>query len=368
MLYFIFGVALPLRVVLSEGAPMSISKRYMLRFALSLFGISLLFFLPLAPSMSQSKLLTNQAYIDDLNHNKHLDINSIKDVFSFVFKELPRAVNVYPTENYFYYTFYHDGVPIEGNIRLDALDRDKGIAHFAYFTRYNRWSDELVSKYKQLSAKDGLQIKKLAHLRYKLTFGNKSVIFNLNDLSNVKPPKNKLRTNEKYLGPVYDESGIQFYLVYNPKIKIFHYILNDSEKTPDILTPSKNNEHIFIGERTGFAFYKDDYLDRLILIGIYEGNSMVNNYFDGPFDQLPDNFIKGNSLQKAFIDQSPELKGKIDRYGNSNGGKTRAMIAPYIHYAYEYQLNAFTDCMKNAADDKGRYYSCFRQEEPNRDY
>ena len=31
--------------------------------------------------------------------------------------------------------------------------------------------------------------------------------------------------------------------------------------------------------------------------------NMVNNYFDGPFDQLPDNFIKGNALRNAFVHQ-----------------------------------------------------------------
>ena len=30
--------------------------------------------------------------------------------------------------------------------------------------------------------------------------------------------------------------------------------------------------------------------NRQILIGAFVGNTQLNNYFDGPFDQLPDNY------------------------------------------------------------------------------
>ena len=286
-------------------------------------------------------------------------------MFSFVFHHLPQRVNVYPTENYYYYYIYHNGIPIVGNVRLDALDRDKGVLHFAYFTQYNRWNDELINRYRQLGSKDGVVVKKLKPLQYKVTYEKKSVIFNLNDLSGVKPSATRIRQEEEYIGPVFDESGIQFYLVYNPRIKTFHYILNDSQKVPDVMTPSKINSRILIGTRTGFAYYRDLYHKRLILIGVYDGNSMVNNYFDGPFDQLPDNFIKGNALRKAFVHQSPELKGKIDRFGNTDNGQSRVLITPYIHYSHEYQLAVFSRCINKAGRNKKRYYACLSQDEPS---
>ena len=125
------------------------------------------------------------------------------------------------------------------------------------------------------------------------------------------------------------------------------------------------NPKIYISTRTGFAYIKDDFVDRLILIGVYEGNTVVNNYFDGPFDQLPDNFLRGEALKQAFIDQRPELKGEIDRFGNIGDGSKRVIISPYIHYAHEYQLSAFTDCIEYAKQDKNAYYSCLTQLEPN---
>lgn len=187
----------------------------------------------------------------------------------------------------------------------------------------------------------------------------------MNDLSQVKPSLSKIRKEEEYIGPVFDESGIQLFLVYNRSIKKFHYILNDSSPIPDTLMPSRSTEDILIGTRTGFAFYRDALKNRLILIGVYDGNSMVNNYFDGPFDQLPDNFIKGNRLRDAFIHQRPELKGKIDRFGNTDNGRSRVLITPYIHYAYEYELSVFKKCTRRAKEDIKAYYKCFHQEDPS---
>lgn len=311
-----------------------------------------------------NKVSTNQSYIENISQKPKININSKKDVFSYVFNSLPNEVTVYPTENYFYFSFYNNGFKISGNIRLDALDRDKGIAHFAYFSTYNMWNEVLVNNYQQLRLKDGLKIIKVAPLRYKLIFANKTVIFNLNDLSKVTPPKSKIRNNEEYIGPVFDESGIQLYLVYNKNIKQFHYILNDNQTIPDALVASASNKNIFIGTRTGFAFYKDQYKNRLILIGVYDGNSMLNNYFDGPFDQLPDNFIKDDSLKNAFIDQRPELKNVIDRFGNTDKGSSRVLIIPYIHYSNENQLSVFATCTQNAGKDIKNYYSCFSQDDP----
>lgn len=316
-------------------------------------------------AIPSSKLFTNQSYIETLKVDQPLDIYSVDSIFNFVFKQLSEEITVYPTENYYYYSFYHNGIQLSGNIRLDALDRDQGIVHFACFSTFNRWNDELVNHYKKLSKDDGLAVKKITPLKYQLTYEDKTVIFNLNDLRHVVPPISKIREDEQYIGPVYDESGIQFFLVYNKNIKKFHYILNDRENIPETFTPSRINQNIIMGTRTGFSFYRDDYKNRFILIGVYSGNSMVNNYFDGPFDQLPDNFIQGDTLKNAFIDQNPELKGEIDRFGNTDNGASRVLITPYIHYTYEQDLEVFPECIRQAGHNINAYYTCFDQPEVN---
>ena len=74
----------------------------------------------------------------------------------------------------------------------------------------------------------GVSVEKVEPLVYRVTYQGKSVIFALNDLRGVKPPP-RARADEIYLGPIFDELAIQFYLVFNKKLKIFHYVLNESE-------------------------------------------------------------------------------------------------------------------------------------------
>ena len=138
----------------------------------------------------------------------------------------------------------------------------------------------------------GVTVKKLGPFAYRVSYAGKSVTFELNDLRDVKPPASIIGPDEIYLGPVFDDPLIRFFLVFNKKLKLFHYILDETIPVADQLTPSIATDRILIGKRTGFAYYRDHRLNRKILIGVFEGNSRTNSYFDGPFDQLPDDFIK----------------------------------------------------------------------------
>ena len=143
------------------------------------------------------------------------------------------------------------------------------------------------------------------------------------------------------------------------KLKAFHYLLDETITPNESFTPSPSTDRILIGKRTGFAFYRDHKLNRKILIGVFEGNSRVNNYYDGPFDQLPDNFLDGNSLRDAILDVAPNLKGRIDRYGGSFDGETRYMIAPYTHYSVEDDLLMFHRCATSKDVPADQYHLCF---------
>jgi hypothetical protein len=172
-----------------------------------------------------------------------------------------------------------------------------------------------------------------------------------------------MSADERFIGPIFDESGIRFLLVYNQRLKAFHYLLDETITPNESFVPSPSTDRILIGKRTGFAFYRDHKLDRKILIGVFEGNSRVNNYYDGPFDQLPDNFIQGESLRNAILDVAPYLKGRIDRYGSSFDGETRYMIAPYVHYAMEDDLLMFHHCAESKEVPADQYPLCFVYDE-----
>jgi hypothetical protein len=297
--------------------------------------------------------------VEDVTKKSTLAIDDPIAVFTFVLNSLPDRVTVYPTENYFYFWFYHNGNRYAGNIRIDILDRDAGNVHFAYFKDFNEWGGEPDMKYRRLDASHGVKVEKIEQLVYRVTFGPKSVVFALNDMSKVAPPASVMGPDEKYLGPVFDESAIRFFLIYNTRLKAFHYLLDETVTVSDELAPAEATDRILIGRRTGFAFYRDHRLDRKILIGVFEGNSRSNNYYDGPFDQLPDNFINDESLRNAILEVEPHLKGKIDRYGIATDAASRYMVGPYLHYRTEEELDLFHECATSKLIPADQYYNCF---------
>ena len=72
-----------------------------------------------------------------------------------------------------------------------------------------------------------------------------------------------------------------------------------------------------------------------------ERQSRLNTYFDGPFDQLPENFIEGEALREAILAADPSVKGKIDRLGNFADGSGRYLIHPYLLYRQPGDLAVF---------------------------
>jgi hypothetical protein len=267
-------------------------------------------------------------------------------------------VKVYPTENYYYFGFMHNGIRYAGNIRLDASNRDDGKADFAYFEDAAQWYDDVPVKHLLLDASRGVTVEKVETLVYRVSYRGKSVVFALNDLSHVKPPAGALGSDETFIGPIFDESAIRFFLVFNGKLKIFHYLLDETEAVAERFFSPKKTDRILVGKRTGFAFYRDHRLNRKILIGAFEGNMRANNYFDGPFDQLPDNFIEGEALREAILKVRPQLKGAIDRFGGAPDGSIRFMIGPYLPYQAITDLEPIHVCAVRKQKQPD-YYRCF---------
>ena len=94
------------------------------------------------------------------------------------------------------------------------------------------------------------------------------------------------------------------------------------------------------------------------LIGAFEDNILLNTYFDGPFDQLPDNFIEGESLRSAILAASPRLAGKIDRFGRALDKNIRYAIKPYLAYVMLEDLDPVETCA-NGRQKSAAYYDCF---------
>jgi hypothetical protein len=341
----------------SERASKLAGRRVVL--ALAAAGLSVVAALTAAAAGERPHLYLHQRYIEDVTSDTALPLSDQKAMLHFVLESLPDRVKVYPTENYYYFTFYNQGVRYAGNVRLDMMDRDKGKLHFAYFEDLQEWKEDAPIIYKVFDQSDGVLVEKLERFVYRVTFGEKQVVFQLNDLSKVVPPPQAIGPDEKYLGPVFDDSGIRFFLIFNPKLKLFHYILDETVKVPDQFRKSIYTNRILIGVRTGFAYYLDLRLNRKILIGVFEANSRTNTPFDGPFDQLPDNFVEGDELRDAILAVEPSLAGKIDRVGGSFDGSGRYLIGPYATYRTEEQLYPFHHCATSKEVPSANYYQCF---------
>jgi len=307
------------------------------------------------------ELRTNESDIAAVMRSSTLAIDDPVAVFVFVLGQLPERVQVYPTENYYYFRFIHGGLRYGGNIRLAASDRDRGEVAFAYGETPSDWNEDPPGRHASLGAAQGVTVARLAPLLYRVTLsaalGGKSVTFALNDLSQVKPPAGFLRADEQFIGPSFDESGMRFFLVFNRRLKIFHFLLDETAKAADQLFAAKAIDRILIGKRTGFAFYQ--YEGRKILIGVNERQSRLNTAFDGPFDQLPENFIAGETLREAIVAADPRAKGKIDRLGYYADGMSRYLIHPFLPYWQVSDLAVFHRCAAAKSVPAARRPLCF---------
>jgi hypothetical protein len=301
---------------------------------------------PVIAERKSPRLYTNSEYIEDTAQSNSLDLSDQKSVLEYVLGELPPRVRVVPTENYFYFYFYEGGIKYAGNFRFDVGKRDEGHVEFVYFKDTTEWMEDEEDHHATLGAADGVIVEKLRDLAYRVSFRTRQVIFELNDLSSVEPPPQLLTESETFLGPVADESGLRFFLVFDRELKTFRYILDETTPVADELVAPRQLRHVVVGRRTGFAFYQDDARQGKTLIGVYAPNVDVNNYLDGPFDQLPDNFLKGDELRQALLAANPGLEGSIDRLGISADGETRQSISPYLEY---YDLSELQPADKCAA-------------------
>ncbi len=89
------------------------------------------------------------------------------------------------------------------------------------------------------------------------------------------------------------------------------------------------------GRRTGFVFRTGD--RRKVLAAVRQQSVERNDYCDGPFDQLADNYARDTHLRQFLEKWNPSLKGRIDDFGNfiDSPTPTRVAIAPYATYGNE---------------------------------
>jgi len=63
------------------------------------------------------RLTTHESYVEDVLRQTQLPLADPVAMFAYVLGALPSRVRVYPTENYYYFSFVHKKVRYAGNIR-----------------------------------------------------------------------------------------------------------------------------------------------------------------------------------------------------------------------------------------------------------
>ncbi|TSC82926.1 MAG: hypothetical protein G01um101419_446 [Parcubacteria group bacterium Gr01-1014_19] len=280
-----------------------------------------------------------------------VNLQNVDEVFGFVFSSLRDQVKVYPSENYYYFVFKNRGREVWGNLHLPPAAEVGRYLDFAYwiFEEDPGVGTQVFSRYKRYDNFSGLVIQRLSPLGFQIDFGGKPVFFELNNLSQAAP-KSGINKGEIFVERTFDESGHQFLLVYNSELSHFMFVLDEDRlMLPEELIPSPGN--ILIGEKSGFAFYQDG--NRKILFAISANNVRKNNYYDGPFDQLADNFVPAGfsaKLEAAY----PYSRGRLDGYGRfTDVEHSRLAVTPY--YFYE-EPNELSGIIKGCGDKD--FYDC----------
>jgi len=366
------------RLVTRACNDFTIKKSSTIGFMLA-YGLAICLILPLFFSIP-SNFRLNQFYIlaNDLSYNTlrpsemfqsfrsyySLGINNLLSLtlpvpdytqpvefLNYIWKRLPSLAIVYPTEGYYYYRLKIPNKIIAGNIRFS--DIENGILHFGYFDMDNPHATSTKNWAGDITAHDGLAIKRESGHEYKISYLGKTVTFILND-SNQQLPKNlKLLADEQFISQIVDESGIRFVLIFNNKTSAFYFIANPDENIGDELTDLGNNYRL--GKNTDFVFYQGP--QRLLLVGIARQNVAKNNYFDGPFDQVPPHLNLRAKLYLAYP-QSRLRYGGLDPNGNYiEKSNTRVAITPY------YQYSNYTDLIKHnlrcsSQKDDSKFWTC----------
>jgi hypothetical protein len=326
---------------------------------IAVLGLALLATAAAAQEGGPPPLKTNEAYVDGVMRKSTLAIDDPMAVFAYVLDSLPERVKVYPTENHYYFSFDLDGIRYAGNIKIDAQLRAEGKVEFSYYEDRGPWLPDAKATALTLDAARGVSVEQVDPLAYRISYRNKSVVFALNDLAQVKPPAAALTADDRFIGPIFDDSAVRFFLVFNTRLKVFHYILDETITPADVFVPAPvGHGRILIGKRTGFAVYRDQQRERKILIGAYAPNVAANNYFDGPFDQMPDNFIVGDAYRDAILAVEPDLKGQINRYGSFPDG-ARFAVETYMEYREPKNLEIFDRCATSRRIPASRHAACF---------
>lgn len=279
-------------------------------------------------------------------------IEDEKAVFDYIFSWLPRTCVVYPTEGFYYFITELNGTPVMGNMRV--ADLHNGVLSSAYYTV----PDKHTWTYRA-GAGEGLTVQKHSDYDFTVAYNGREVRFVTSDVDFSPPKRLRLTPDERFVGQVFDESAVQFFLLFNEATSSFYYLLNDEEGLNETLDDL--GDSVWVGRRTGFAFYRDEEYGRMVMIGAGLEHADRNDYFDGPQDQVPFRARHREYLHRAY--PNTLLGDGIDEHGVylNTPEWIRIAITPFIRYA---RLAELTERVRSCAGetDRSKFWTALTKE------
>ena len=103
-----------------------------------------------------------------------------------------------------------------------------------------------------------------------------------------------------------------------------------------------------------------------MLAGVRQLNIRRNDYYDGPFDQLADNYADETQIAAYMQRAYPGLRGRIDKYGyyTDRERPLRVALSTYFVYAAQSDMLSFIERLRLEDDPLG-YISRGGREAPS---
>jgi hypothetical protein len=296
----------------------------------------------------------NEDMLQAFDRASTIDIKDPRTVLHALLSQIGSEAEIFPSEDYYYFSFYDHSLAYSGNLRLAPDSRDKGLLELNYYESYNRWQPREAGTEATLGPGEGVEVTRLGRFLYRVAYKDAAVTFKLHELKMELSPGTKLLKGEEYVGSLYDESGVEFDLIYSAPRNWFMFLLKTTKSGNEYLNDIGHN--ILVGKRTGFAYYKDVPYNRLILVAVNADKVYENSYYDGPFDQLPENYYDEIKFLDYVYRVYPELKGKLTPNGTYDDGSIFAIFA-YTEYRSLSDLNYVRKCGPRGGK-RNRFYNC----------
>ncbi|PCI44409.1 MAG: hypothetical protein COB49_11165 [Alphaproteobacteria bacterium] len=287
----------------------------------------------------------NENMIGEIAVGNRNDACDYSEVLPQLLAQIGPEANIYPSENYYYFSFNHAGSLFSGSLRLSSDRRDDGEIDYVCYESYRSWihADDGIHVQKHLSAVDGVMVEKLSALSYRVKYGGEQTRFFLHKLDHTRPGSPLLQ-NDIRVSRTQDESGAAFELIFNSKINDFYFLLDLQMSAPDGFIRSAPNT--LISRRTGFVYYHNPARKRHVLVGVNRREALLNSYFDGPFDHLPENDYIEIGFWDFVYKAYPNMIGNHTPGGTIDADGMIFSIRPYRLYDQTSDLGFIESCIE----------------------